>query len=77
MELLLQKFTVRVCRLKSLTKKLHLLIEFQAVETARQELDEHLNSASVYVYGDYTLEIECNVTFDEFKTLVAECKNRG
>lgn len=32
---------------------------------------------SVYVYRDYTLEIEFNVTFDEFKTLAAECEDQG
>ena len=31
---------------------------------------------SVYVYRDYTLEIEFNVSFEDFKTLGAECEGR-
>ena len=31
---------------------------------------------SVYVYRDYTLEIEFNVSFEEFKTLNAECEGK-
>ena len=31
---------------------------------------------SVYVYRDYTLEIEFNVSFDEFKILAAECEDQ-
>ncbi len=29
---------------------------------------------SVYVYSDYTLEIEFNVSFEEFQTLATECQ---
>lgn len=32
---------------------------------------------SVYVYRDYALEVEFNVSFDEFKTLAAECEDGG
>ena len=32
---------------------------------------------SVYVYRDYSLEVEFNVSFDEFKTLVTECEDGG
>ena len=31
---------------------------------------------SVYVYRDYTLEIEFNVSFEDFKTLGAECQDQ-
>ena len=29
---------------------------------------------SVHVYRDYTMEVEFNVSFEEFKTLAAECE---
>ena len=79
-----------------------------AVEAARQELQEYLDSSaveqkkfeklkswadlydscnfatkkmivhqfikSVYVYKDYTIEVEFNVSFEEFKALAAECE---
>ena len=32
---------------------------------------------SVYVYRDYTLEIEFNVSFESFKTIAAECEDQG
>lgn len=32
---------------------------------------------SVYVYRDYTLEIEFNVSFEDFKTMATECQERG
>lgn len=32
---------------------------------------------SVYVYRDYTLEIEFNVSFEDFKTMATECQEQG
>ena len=32
---------------------------------------------AVYVYRDYTIEVEFNVSFDEFKDLSANCTNEG
>lgn len=32
---------------------------------------------AVYVYRDYTIEVEFNVSFDEFKALSANCTNEG
>ena len=32
---------------------------------------------AVYVYRDYTIEVEFNVSFDEFKALSANCANEG
>ena len=32
---------------------------------------------SVYVYRDYTLEIEFNVSFEDFKTMATECEEQG
>ena len=32
---------------------------------------------AVYVYRDYTIEVEFNVSFDEFKDLSANCTNKG
>ena len=32
---------------------------------------------SVYVYRDYTLEIEFNVSFEEFRTMATECQDQG
>ena len=32
---------------------------------------------SVYVYRDYTLEIEFNVSFEEFQTMATECRDQG
>ena len=32
---------------------------------------------SVYVYRDYTLEIEFNVSFEEFQTMETECRDQG
>lgn len=32
---------------------------------------------SVYVYRDYTLEIEFNVSFADFKTMTTECEDQG
>ena len=32
---------------------------------------------AVYVYRDYTIEVEFNVSFDEFKSLSANCTNEG
>ena len=32
---------------------------------------------AVYVYRDYTIEVEFNVSFDEFKSLPANCTNEG
>lgn len=34
-------------------------------------------SKSVHVYRDYTLEVEFNVSFDEFRKLSADTKNLG
>jgi len=32
---------------------------------------------SVYVYRDYTLEIEFNVSFEDFRTMATECEEQG
>ena len=32
---------------------------------------------SVYVYRDYTLEIEFNVSFEDFRTMATECQEQG
>ena len=32
---------------------------------------------AIYVYRDYTLEVEFNISFDEFKALAANCTNEG
>lgn len=32
---------------------------------------------SVYVYRDYTLEIEFNVSFEDFRTMSTECEEQG
>ncbi len=32
---------------------------------------------SVYVHRDYTLEIEFNVSFEDFKTMATECEEQG
>ena len=32
---------------------------------------------AVYVYRDYTLEIEFNVSFEEFRTMATECQEQG
>ena len=32
---------------------------------------------AVYVYRDYTIEVEFNISFDEFKSLSANCTNEG
>ena len=32
---------------------------------------------SVYVYRDYTREIEFNVSFEDFKTMATECEEQG
>lgn len=32
---------------------------------------------SVYVYRDYTLEIEFNVSFEDFKAMATECQEQG
>jgi len=32
---------------------------------------------SVYVYRDYTLEIEFNVSFENFRTMATECEEQG
>ena len=80
----------------------------ETVETARQELDEHIASAdkeqqeyeklkswadlydnctfaakkmivsqfvkAVYVYRDYTLEVEFNVSFEDFGAMTTACE---
>ena len=32
---------------------------------------------SIYVYRDYTLEIEFNVSFEDFRTMATECQEQG
>ena len=32
---------------------------------------------AIYVYRDYTLEIEFNVSFEDFKTMATECQEQG
>ena len=32
---------------------------------------------SVYVYRDYTLEIEFNVSFEDFRTMATECQEQS